>query len=250
MADEPPIPLAPPPAPPQRARIVCPACLKTVRLGEPSCTHCGRVFEHGLEIQPDLCAQCGYDLTGIQSQRCPECGTRRGTTSKDSEVPPPIHAAAATAVMNTADTATGRALLPSLIACPLAAIIVLGIALTHGLAEAGLEAACLVVGAVAGTLLVMGMEKALDIDDAPWWLTLARASAAYAVVRVPAACFFLATTFGFRWSSGIPIVVTEVVAAFAVYWLFDTEHAQDAVFLSVPITLLAIGLPPLVQVVL
>lgn len=153
-------------------------------------------------------------------------------------------------VIEHAETAQGRSLLPSLFAGPLAAIVILGIALARGPAVLGLEALCIPIGAALATLLVIGVERVIDIDDAPWWLTLARSSAAYAVVRIPASLFFPPGTSGIGWSSGIPFVVTEVVAAFTAYWLFDTNEPQDAVFTSIPITLLAIGLPHAAHAVL
>jgi hypothetical protein len=32
---------------------------------------------------PNTCAACGYDLRGVRSDRCPECGARGGTENED-----------------------------------------------------------------------------------------------------------------------------------------------------------------------
>lgn len=35
-----------------------------------------RILLRGLPGVPGLCERCGYDISGIESSRCPECGAR------------------------------------------------------------------------------------------------------------------------------------------------------------------------------
>jgi DNA-directed RNA polymerase subunit RPC12/RpoP len=65
-----------------RSEPICPTCGADVApKGPPKCGSCGAAF-HWVEIDeptPDTtgvqCQSCGYELTGISADRCPECGT-------------------------------------------------------------------------------------------------------------------------------------------------------------------------------
>jgi hypothetical protein len=49
-------------------------CYLTTRIAEPLLAQVRRFVPEGAT---DICMQCGYDLTGNVSGRCPECGTAR-----------------------------------------------------------------------------------------------------------------------------------------------------------------------------
>jgi hypothetical protein len=55
--------------------IHCPRCDKdqTLRTGRSTCSGCGLKFL--IEIEGNVCEQCGYDIYRLESSACPECGT-------------------------------------------------------------------------------------------------------------------------------------------------------------------------------
>ena len=82
------IPLEPP-APESRETQTraCPICLRRVLAGNPVCGQCG--YDERAGLQPStrlgkrplgerglICRGCGYNLRGLRSLRCPECGER------------------------------------------------------------------------------------------------------------------------------------------------------------------------------
>ena len=85
-ADEGPIPIAEEPETAvQGVARGCPGCRHTVPAGAVLCVHCGFDFRTGFKRGTGAgatsrdggvlaCATCGYDLTGLKSPRCPECG--------------------------------------------------------------------------------------------------------------------------------------------------------------------------------
>ncbi|MEM6331713.1 MAG: hypothetical protein AAF823_00020 [Planctomycetota bacterium] len=56
-------------------RATCPYCgaRAAIAVGESSCPSCGLQFN--LTLDYPACAACGYNLLGVRSESCPECGT-------------------------------------------------------------------------------------------------------------------------------------------------------------------------------
>jgi hypothetical protein len=54
--------------------IVCPRCRlsQSAPAGRSTCTGCGLRFD--LRVEEPRCAECGYLLWGVTTERCPECG--------------------------------------------------------------------------------------------------------------------------------------------------------------------------------
>ena len=53
------------------------------------CLACGKAF-HCEHPEPGHCSQCGYDLRGIASDRCPECGAHVASSDRTAPLRP-IH---------------------------------------------------------------------------------------------------------------------------------------------------------------
>lgn len=73
-------------APPEPPAETCPMCHRRKLPDHEQCVHCGFSPRHGLQksnvpgasttsSSALTCRQCGYDMTGLPSPRCPECGT-------------------------------------------------------------------------------------------------------------------------------------------------------------------------------
>ena len=58
-----------------KVTLTCPRCelSQTLAVGRSSCTGCGLRF--AIEIEEDVCENCGYPLYRLESAVCPECGT-------------------------------------------------------------------------------------------------------------------------------------------------------------------------------
>ncbi|MDO8631856.1 MAG: hypothetical protein Q7R41_15320 [Phycisphaerales bacterium] len=58
-----------------KVTLTCPRCelSQTLAVGRSSCTGCGLRF--AIEIEEDVCENCGYPLYRLESAACPECGT-------------------------------------------------------------------------------------------------------------------------------------------------------------------------------
>jgi rRNA maturation protein Nop10 len=58
--------------------LLCPRCGKKqqVPVGQSECSGCRLRIR--VQIEEPRCAQCGYLLYGLTSDRCPECGTAIG----------------------------------------------------------------------------------------------------------------------------------------------------------------------------
>lgn len=66
----------------------CPACMHSMPPGAKVCVSCGYHVEKGIQSSTHIekskgkrgrvyqCRECGYDLTGLRSGVCPECGTK------------------------------------------------------------------------------------------------------------------------------------------------------------------------------
>ncbi len=66
----------------------CPACMHSMPPGAKVCVACGYHVEKGIQSSTQIemskgkggrkyqCRECGYDLTGLRSGVCPECGTK------------------------------------------------------------------------------------------------------------------------------------------------------------------------------
>jgi MFS family permease len=56
----------------------CPRCTKeqTLPLGQASCTECRLIIKTAVEVP--ACRQCGYDISMIKGDKCPECGAGIG----------------------------------------------------------------------------------------------------------------------------------------------------------------------------
>lgn len=68
-------------APGQRLTSItlrCPRCQKeqTLPLGESACCDCRLIIRTSIEVP--VCPQCGYDISMIKSDKCPECGAAIG----------------------------------------------------------------------------------------------------------------------------------------------------------------------------
>jgi hypothetical protein len=63
--------------------ITCPRCTQSqqVTAGRSRCRSCGLRFR--IEIEEAVCAQCGYALYMLTSDRCPECGTPLAAAQAD-----------------------------------------------------------------------------------------------------------------------------------------------------------------------
>lgn len=72
--DSDPIPLATPP-PVSRGLRECPACMRPISADARVCVYCGyNADSPAPSSEGATCRHCGYDLTGLKSPRCPECG--------------------------------------------------------------------------------------------------------------------------------------------------------------------------------
>lgn len=58
--------------------VRCPRCTKeqTLPLGEAACSECRLIIKTALEVP--ACRQCGYDISMIKGDKCPECGAGIG----------------------------------------------------------------------------------------------------------------------------------------------------------------------------
>ncbi len=56
----------------------CPRCTKeqTLPLGEGACAECRLIIKTAIEVP--ACKQCGYDISMIRGEKCPECGAGIG----------------------------------------------------------------------------------------------------------------------------------------------------------------------------
>lgn len=56
----------------------CPRCQKeqTLPLGESACSDCRLIIRTSVEVP--VCTQCGYDISMIKADKCPECGAAIG----------------------------------------------------------------------------------------------------------------------------------------------------------------------------
>ena len=83
------IPVEAPPEPEralQRPTPRCPSCTRPVPEDAHLCTHCGYDMRRGVRVKSKVdgvatpagpaCANCGYELTGLSTGVCPECGTK------------------------------------------------------------------------------------------------------------------------------------------------------------------------------
>lgn len=72
--DSNPIPLATPP-PVSRGLRECTACMRPIPADARVCVFCGHNPDDPMASSEGAkCRHCGYDLTGLKSARCPECG--------------------------------------------------------------------------------------------------------------------------------------------------------------------------------
>jgi predicted RNA-binding Zn-ribbon protein involved in translation (DUF1610 family) len=73
---------------------ICLSCSHTVHADNPVCAYCGWDVRKGLpkkfremEAAPKpTCRKCGYELTGLKTNICPECGTRNRLTARGAEL--------------------------------------------------------------------------------------------------------------------------------------------------------------------
>ena len=73
---------------------ICLSCSHTVHADNPVCAYCGWDVRKGLpkkfkemEAAPKpTCRKCGYELTGLKTNVCPECGTRNRLTARGAEL--------------------------------------------------------------------------------------------------------------------------------------------------------------------
>ncbi|HEX2836809.1 MAG TPA: zinc ribbon domain-containing protein [Phycisphaerales bacterium] len=242
MAHGPTIPLEPAAKEPRRPRIACPSCSKLVENGSRFCNFCGHSFALGLRAPGGAdvhCEECVYDVTGLNTGKCPECGALFGRARL--RVNPTPDAAVRDAL--------GRPLVAGLIACFV--LLVLSMARrSGGFERVGLELLCLLVGAAVSTMLVWCAERVLDADDAPLWLTAARAAAAYAVVRIPAFVLLPLSSMRMGMVSTTAAVVVLTIAAFAAHWLWDEDSPQHSFARGTVVLLPAAGLFPLSDLLL
>lgn len=73
----------------------CPACMHSMPPGAKVCVACGYHVEKGIQSSTQIektktkrgrkyqCRECGYDLRGLRSGVCPECGTRIKLTKEE-----------------------------------------------------------------------------------------------------------------------------------------------------------------------
>lgn len=91
-----PVPLDPVAEPPAPQRRPCPSCGHAMRLDAVLCTACGYNQQSGAKVAgeaaaepapPVPCWKCGYDLRGLRSQTCPECGELQATLYTQGQGP-------------------------------------------------------------------------------------------------------------------------------------------------------------------
>ncbi len=210
--------------------------------GSRFCNYCGHSFASGLRAPNGTsppCAECGYDLTGLNSCTCPECGSSVGKAM--GLVRPPHDAAVRDAL--------GRPLVGGMAGCFV--LIVLSMARRSGAVEGlGLELLCALIGAAVCTALVWAVERVLDADDAPLWLTAARSTSAYLIVRTMTFVLLPVGSMRFGMVSAGAATFVVVLAASVVYWLWDEDSAHDSFARGVVIALPAAGLFPLMDLLL
>lgn len=75
-----------------KVTLTCPRCelAQTLAVGRSSCAGCGLRF--AIEIEEDLCENCGYPLYRLESAACPECGTPIARPTSAGNLPESPHA--------------------------------------------------------------------------------------------------------------------------------------------------------------
>ncbi len=81
---------------PAVSRAPCPFCGSALAVGAVSCTACGKipsVYEVAKERNPEIdrlspqpCSSCGYDLRGLPTPKCPECGTLNSRAGRATDL--------------------------------------------------------------------------------------------------------------------------------------------------------------------
>lgn len=232
--DDGPIPLADdaPPATADAAPRECVGCGLILSRDAVICTRCGLNTRTGLRAGADgptgagrACVKCGYDLAGLKSPRCPECGTLNSPRAR----------------RRARDDRDARAVERTEYTKPLimfAAGLAISSAITAGVGD-GVQAIlwyligyALYVPAGTGAFFVCCL---LWIGfDAPMHLTALRLAAVYAVTDA------VAGVMGFVPLPIIPMLVVLFTYIGLLMDLLDLD-VQDAVIVAVATSLIQAG---------
>lgn len=211
-----------PAASPEASRAPCPFCGAPLVLGTPTCPACGKlpsVYKVARERDPDLdnlspipCTKCSYDLRGLPSLTCPECGTVNTRQSRSRQY-----------------EETSREILlneirkPAIIGGASLLVVLAVLAASKGPAEAGVFLALYPIRVVvaSGAFLLCGFLDS-GVDPPIWLIALRMAAIVPAVQLLHAVC----------GATGVPGLGTAAFAggtlvfAFLLVDLFEMEISE------------------------
>lgn len=206
---------------PSGTRAPCPYCGAPLAPGVAKCGSCGKlpsvytaITEQNPSMTPTvICSGCGYDLKGLPTLKCPECGVVNSRRSRAEELEE-----------TSREVLRAEIRKPAILAAVSVTMLVALLAFSRGMPAAGafllwFPAA---VAVASGTFWVCGM-LGLGLDP-PLWLVALRMTAIVATVQlVNTVCAATrlpgAGAFGF--------ILGLVVFAFLLTELFDLELSDS-----------------------